>query len=130
MPQREKPEKISIDNVTWNSQAQAFDISLSSTFGAATAGDSAGFTVATTMKVGNVATLKIETPVQKADPNAPGGNDPVRLVPQRIAWDRNAGAFFGAADVTTNVELRNPSGESIGDGATTRSDLGVPISER
>src|SRR5262245_49167894 len=50
-PQREKPEKISIDNVTWNSQAHAFLVELSALFGIGTAGDHAEFTLRTVVEI-------------------------------------------------------------------------------
>src|SRR5262245_35502536 len=50
-PQRDKPEKISIDNLTWNSSAQVFLVEHSAQFGLATGGERAEFTIHTTLAI-------------------------------------------------------------------------------
>jgi hypothetical protein len=117
-PQREKPEKISIDNVQWNSQAQGFLVELSALFGLGTAGDNAEFTLRTVVEIADGGGNPIDVVEQSAlvvtrEGSVPDADGFVSLAPQLIAWDRLAGTFAGPALVTVSSELRNPAARSI-----------------
>src|SRR5262245_11331834 len=56
-PQRDKPEKISIDNVTWSfgEGVSGFHVDLSAQFGIAAAGDNAEFSIHTLLWITDLA---------------------------------------------------------------------------
>ena len=117
-PQREKPEKISIDNVTWNSQPQAFLVELSALFGIGMAGDNAGFTIRMVVEIaggeGNaIDVVEQSAPLITREGSMPDADGFVQVEPQLIAWDRLGGTFTGPALVTVSGELRNPAGRGI-----------------
>ena len=117
-PQREKPEKISIDNVTWNSQPQAFLVELSALFGIGTAGDNAEFTLRTVVEIADGNGNPIDVVEQSAlvvmrEGSVRDADGFVSPAPQLVAWDRLGGTFAGPALVTVSAELRNPAGRGI-----------------
>lgn len=107
-PQPQKPEKLVIDSIKWNSVTQAFEVHLSASYGTATAGGEAGWTTLSTLDVVAHARLgPVESAVERAGDPVPG--ERVRLRPIVIAWDRNGGRVSGPVDVAVTVELRNPA---------------------
>jgi hypothetical protein len=117
-PQREKPEKLSIDVVTWNSTAQGFLVELSALFGIGTAGDNAEFTLRTVVEIADGAGNPIDVVEQSAvvvtrEGSVPDADGFVQLAPQLIAWDRLGGTFVGPAIVTVSSELHNPAGRGV-----------------
>jgi hypothetical protein len=122
-PQREKPEKISIDNVTWNSTT--FEIDHRAQFGIARAGRNAEFSLRTVLHVSDTKGKPLDVLQGESDLVVRAGTDPDadRMVPvesQVVPWDRLDGTFSGPAMVTVLTELRNPAGATIGAATDTR----------
>lgn len=126
-PQRDKPEKLTIDDFSWNSTAQVFQVDLSAVFGIATAGESTDFTVETVLAITDANGTLLEVLGPKVDPlssrDGSTGDDAqfVSLVPPLVPW-----AGFGASVgtdvvVTALIVVRNPAGEAI----TTATDVRV-----
>jgi hypothetical protein len=119
-PPSQKPEKIQIDNVTWDVVNQEFVIAMSAKFGLATAGEQADFTISVGLEIshpGNVASLAYEYAVARAEPSGgqgPGADYLVSVNGARIPWDRANGTVFGTVHVTTTAKLIGPSGQVIG----------------
>jgi hypothetical protein len=123
-PQREKPEKLHIDNVTWNSTA--FVVDQRARFGIATAGSHADFRLGTVLHLSDAAGQPLDMLYGEDDlvVRAGAGADAdhmVRLEPQVVPWDRLGGTFTGQATVTVVTELRNAAGATIG--AATDTEL-------
>jgi hypothetical protein len=129
-PQRNKPEKLSIDAVIWNSQSQGFLVEVSTLFGIAEAGESAEFTLETVLAISDAYGTLLDVlgpqvgPVSSRDGSTGDGAQFVSLLSQLVLWPAS-GAFVGTdVVVTALVVVRNPAGEAI----TTATDVrGVGI---
>jgi hypothetical protein len=129
-PQRDKPEKISIDNVTWNSQAQGFLVELSALFGIATAGENAGFSLSTLAMIFDLDGNQIDVLGPQVDPvisrdGTPGdGEHFVSLVPPFVPCGRCA-EINDEVLVTFVTDVLNPAGETSAT-ATASEEFEVP----
>jgi len=129
-PQREKPEKISIDNVTWNSQAQGFLVELSALFGIATAGENAGFSLSTLAVIFDLDGNQIDVLGPQVDPvvsrdGTPGdGEHFVSLVPPFVPCGSCA-EIDDEVIVTFVTDVLNPASETIAT-ATASQEFQVP----
>jgi hypothetical protein len=129
-PQREKPEKLSIDGLTWNSTAQGFLVELSALFGIATAGEGAGFSLSTLVVIfdldGNpIVVLGPQVdPVVSRDGTTGDGEHFVSLVPQFVPCGSCA-EIDDQVLVTFVTEVLNPDGETIAT-ASARGEFEIP----
>ena len=116
--QHNKPESLSIDGVTWSSQAQAFEVHCSAVFGISVVGESAAFLLHTLLELADAAGQPIATLAQEdlvlAREGAPGAGDGmVALVPQLVpwvGWPTYAGELI---TVMARTEVRNAAGQRI-----------------
>lgn len=121
-PPREKPEKLSIDGLTWNSTAQGFLVELSALFGIATAGEGAGFSLSTLVVIFNLDGNPIDVlgpqvnPVVLLDGRTGDGEHFVSLVPQFVPCG-------SCAEI--DDEVLNPDDETIAT-ASARGEFEIP----
>jgi hypothetical protein len=122
--------KIRIDDLTWDKANQGFVVALSLKFGLATAGERAGFSVATTLNfdAGEHGGITISVPsgeesvhIEPEDATKDSDNF-ITIDPSFIPWDRNGGTFEGFVEVTVIIELSNPGVYSPIPSPTYRSE--------
>ena len=115
-PQPVKPEKLTIDTVTWNSQARSFEISYSLVFGAAVAGDAAGFGLGTSAVVVGVTTVgPVDSAVVFMDPDERGVRraDGVVLLYSSLPGGGADGSATDPVEVLVTSQLINPGGRLV-----------------
>jgi hypothetical protein len=107
----ENASKLEIESISWDKTNQGFVVALSLKFGLATAGEHAGFSVATTLNFdadGNQVTLSDESNIVKVDGAIKDSDNMIIIDPTFIPWDRNEGTFEGPLEVTAEIRLLNP----------------------
>ena len=128
-PEREKPEKITIDTVIWNSQAQVFEVSHRLLFGTAVGGDAAGFVLITRAELVGVGTIgPVEPPVVLRDVDGGGvrRTDGVVLLYSSLP----GGSSGGPVEVVVTTQLINPGGRPVHEATVRRLlTLGVTSAE-
>jgi len=128
-PQRDKPEKISIDNVTWSfgEGVSGFHVEHSARFGIANAGDNAEFSIHTLLWITDLAGNPLDLLEQEDLLVSGKGVLPDRdaftpLAPQLIPWNA---IFVGPVVVIAITEVLTPSGQSIATASTEVTALVV-----
>jgi len=118
-PAPDKAGKLKVDENTWDSEGGEFGqfvVSMSSQFGAATAGECADFKVGATMtiKAGEKAyDLAGERGIAKVDGAVKDADNFIAIEPLRIDWIKGI-ILEGDVSVTAEVYLLGPSGKVIG----------------
>ena len=121
-----------IDKISWDRQSQEFVIGMSLKFGLATAGEHAGFTVSSSLKIDTGEAVFVIDPQEDSVHKAAGakkvGRNMVMIEPQRIPWDRDGGMFTGTIIVTITIVLINPGGGGMTEinPPTIRLNTGIP----
>ena len=111
-------EKLQIENVEWDKEAQEFVIEMSLKFGLATAGERAGFVVSTIMTIYTGESIYVIEPkgdiVRKVARAEKDATNMVSIEPQHIQWDRDGGTVIEIICVTFKFVLSNPGNEDSG----------------
>ena len=118
-PEREQPEKVRIDTVVWNSEAQVFELSHRLMFGSAVGGDAAGFVLITRAELVGVGTIgPVETPVVLRDVDGGGvrRTDGVVLLYSSLP----GGSAGGPVEVVVTTQLVNPGGRAVHEATVRR----------
>ena len=119
-PPPEKPEKLRIDEVSYNSDTQSFEVDLSASYGIATAGERANFQVSAELEISQPDRTEIYVigpeyiPVWIQGPSSPQDHM-VPLAKIHVPWDRNGGSVQGPVEVKVTAK--------IGKLTTTRSNV-------
>jgi Cys-rich repeat protein len=121
----QKPEKLSVDDVSWNAETQSFEVDTAIQFGIAKAAENADFTVSVTLTITDPSTGNIEyesyngLEIPKLYTDLPG--EPVQYE-LTLSWDRflDGELFTGLAEVTVEAQILNPTDEGFEDSVEAR----------
>ena len=131
-PAPDKAEKLKVDDNTWDSEGGEFGfgqfvVSMSSQFGAATAGERADFKVGAklTVEAGDKPyDLAGDRGIQKVDGAVKDADNFIAIEPLRIDWIEGE-SFDGVAFVTYSVSLYGPNGKVMGDPVSTTTEVKI-----
>ena len=127
MPDNQKPEKIKSGPV--QPASGGFLVPHAASFGIATGGDNAGFTIRTLMTVLDPAgevLAQLTPPLHPVEPlprsdGSDAGSSMVTLQPQPVDWaglNPDGSPVTGTVRVTGSSQLLNPAGNAVGGGAS------------
>lgn len=115
-PQPQKPEKLVIDSIRWNSAIQAFEISHRLAFGPAVGAGAAGFELVTILHVVGVSRIgPVATPVVLRDPDDRGlrRTDGVVLLYFSLPGESVDSSLSSPVQVLVTTDLVNPGGQPV-----------------
>jgi hypothetical protein len=129
-PDKEKAEKLRIDDQGWDSGTSSFVLNLSCQFGMATAAENSGkFTIRATIDIFDHDGNSLDTIVEEGlEINKVEGADKdtdhyVKIEPLELSWDRNGDIFEGVVSVTASASLVGPSGNVQGDAVVSTDEV-------
>lgn len=109
--------QVAIEGITWNVEAQEFEVAHRASKQTATSGEAGGWAVRTTLVIGNGRRLgPVELPLREEGRRSEnGGEEPsVAVTTVRLSWDRDGGTMTGPWDVSATSELLNRGRRTIG----------------
>lgn len=116
VPPPQKPEKLTITDVSWNAEDQSFIVEFSVLYGIANAGENSDFVIVGTLNIddGTGDSTDIEMigalGTEDVGDNTPR-NEPVTIFIS-VPIDPNNFPFQGLVDVTVDAEIQNPVGST------------------
>lgn len=125
----DKPEKLNLGGLGYDSTTGSFVIELSAHLGIAIAAERARFSIDATLHISDRLGNPVETvfgsaPVRRTGSAGPRGMVP--LEPVRIEWDRVGGTFSGVVDVEVTARMTK-NGRPVANATATGSSAGIII---
>ena len=112
-PPPQKPEKISVETVSWDAESQEFLVEYLVQFGTGTAGSSGNFVIVTTLTI-------VDEEISFTESGESGTTSPIIATPSSplaiqvdIPFDAITNGVEGPVDVTVEAVILNPAGKPV-----------------
>jgi len=113
-PPPQKPEKISVETVSWDDESQEFLVEYLVQFGIGTAGNAGNFVIVTTLTIVNeeISFVESDESSTEASPNIVTPSSPL-AIQVSILFDPIANGIEGPVDVTVEAKILNSGGNTV-----------------